>query len=125
MPNQNITTEAQTVSATGPVVPTTGLDISGVTGDFTLLAEVSALSASSAVSAARIVIEDTVNAFTASLPVAVWDIAGPITAPVNVSWRKYELPTLRAGVANAKLRVNVVTLSGATPSLTIAAAIAT
>lgn len=124
MPSQNITTDAQTVSATGPVTPTTGLDISGITGDFTVLAEVSALSAASDAPGARIVLEDTVNAFTAALPVAVWDVAGPIVTPVKVSWRKYELPSLRAGVANAKLRVNVVALSGTTPSLTVAAAIA-
>ncbi|HYP21256.1 MAG TPA: hypothetical protein VEY08_14385, partial [Chloroflexia bacterium] len=78
------------------------------------------LTAASGTPSARLQIEDSVNAFTASLPVALENVQGPIgnTAPVSFSWRRYQLPGLRAGAANAVLRLNVTELLGTTPSLT-------
>lgn len=110
-----------TVSAAGAIGGTTGLDIAGITGDFTIRVNVRKLTAASGTPRARIVLEDTVNAFTASIPVCVENLEGPFTedTPVAFSWRKYDLPSLRAGTASAKIRVNVVELSGTTPSLAI------
>jgi|SRR5215472_12456676 len=99
----------------------TGVDISGITGDVTLLLRVDALSAASGTPRARIVLEDSVNAFTNSLPVCEYNIEGPIAAPVQVSWRRYQTPSLRNGVASAVLRVNVAALEGTSPSLTYTA----
>lgn len=110
-----------TVSAAGAIGGTTGLDISGVTGDFTIRLNVRKLTSASGTPRARIVLEDTVNAFTASIPIASENIEGPFPeeTPVAFSWRKYDVPSLRAGTANARLRINVVELSGTTPSLAI------
>lgn len=116
-----ITTGAQTVTATGAVTPTAGLDISGVTGDCTVHLRVQALSAASGTPKAVIQIEDSVNAFTASLPVALQEVQGTIDtkAEMHFSWRKYQLPAARFGIGSAVLRVNVMTLGGTTPSLTL------
>lgn len=115
----DITTGAQTVTATGAVTPTAGLDVSGITGDYTVHVMVSALSASSGTPTATIQLEDTVNAFTAVLPVAVKEVQGTIGQEQYFSWRKYELPNLRAGTASAKLRANIMSIGGSTPSLTL------
>jgi hypothetical protein len=117
----NITTGAQTVTATGAVTATTGLDISGVTGDYTVHLRVQGLSSASGTPTAAIQLEDTVNAFTAVLPVAVINVQGTVDtkAEQHFEWRKYQLPTARFGTASAKLRVNVMTLGGTTPSLTL------
>jgi hypothetical protein len=118
-----LTTDPQTLTATGPAAPTTGLDISGLSGDYMLELEVMALSAATGTPRARIVIEDTVNAFTAAIPVAELNIEGPINQGVKAIWRKYSAPSLRLGTASAKLRVNVVTLEGGTPTVTVRGAL--
>jgi len=115
-----LTTGIQTVTATGAVTPTAGVDISGMTGDVTLCIEVISLTAGKT---ARVQIEDSVNAFTASLPVAVFNFVGqegqggtsytagaynPTTEKVSV--RKYQLPNNRFGTASALARVNVTAL---------------
>lgn len=116
-----LTTGAQTVTATGPVTPTTGLDISGITGDLTVHLRVQALSSASGTPAVTIQLEDSVNAFTAVLPVAVQAVQGVVvtTAEQHFSWRKYQLPTLRAGTTSAVLRVNVMKINGTTPTCTL------
>ncbi len=118
---------AQTaVSATGAVGA--GADISGITGDFTLHLRVQAASAASGTITATIMFEDTVNAFTATLPVCIADhINGNVNANApstgavekHFTWRKYQISNLRAGTASAKVRPNVYVLGGTTPSLTI------
>ena len=117
----NITTGAQTVTTTGAVTPTAGLDISGISGDYTVHVRVQALSSSTGVANATIQLEDTVNAFTASIPVAVKEVSPTIStnAEQHFAWRKYQLPNLRAGTASAKLRTNVTVLGGTTPTLTL------
>jgi hypothetical protein len=116
-----------TVSAAGAIGGVNGLDISGITGDFTVRVIVRKLTAASGTPRARIVLEDTVNNFTASLPIDGKNVEGPVPeeAPVTFSWRKYELPSLRAGSGSAEIRVNVVELSGTTPSLIIDAFVET
>ena len=121
MTNGSITTGAQTVTATGAVTATTGLDISGITGDYTVHLRIQALSAATGVPACAISLEDSVNAFTASVPVAEQQYTGTIDtkSELHFSWRKYQVPRLRAGTASAVLRANVVSLGGTTPSLTL------
>jgi len=74
---------------------------------------------------ARIVLEDSVNAFTAALPVCEVAIEGPVVAgaAVKQTWKSDRVPGLRIGVANAVLRANVVKLDGTTPSVTLRAAL--
>jgi hypothetical protein len=116
-----IITGQQTVTATGPVPATTGLSIAGVTGDCTVHVRVQGLSAVAGLATAAIVLEDTVNAFVAVVPVAEFQARGVVEnqAEQHFLFRKYELPTCRFGVASAALRVNVYSLGGTTPSLTL------
>jgi hypothetical protein len=117
----NITTGQQTVTGTGAVTATTGLDISGITGDCTVHYRVQGLSAVSGTPKATIAVEDSVNAFTAAVTVGTKQIQGPVASNAEVagSFRKYELPNCRFGTASAVLRVNVTVLAGTTPSLTL------
>lgn len=116
-----ITTGAQTVTGAGAVTPTTGLDISGITGDCTVHVRVLGLSSASGTPKAGIVLEDSVNAFTAAITRADKNVQGTITsqAETHFVFKKYELPNTRFGTASAVLRVNVVELLGTTPSLTL------
>ncbi len=117
----NITTGAQTVTATGAVTAIAGLDISGITGDYTVHVRIQNLSAASGTPKLTLQLEDSVNAFTASLPVAVKEVTGPIAtnAEQHFTWRKYELPNLRCGTGSAVLRANVMAIGGTTPTCTL------
>lgn len=123
-----LTTGLQTVTATGAITPTAGVDISGMTGDATICIEVVSLTAAKT---ARIQIEDSVTGFTASIPVGVVDVIGqigqggvtytagaynPTTAKYTI--RKYQLANNRFGTASAVLRLNVTALD-ASSSLSI------
>jgi hypothetical protein len=123
-----LTTGLQTVTATGAITPTAGADISGMTGDVTVCVEVVSMTDAKT---ARIQLEDSVNAFTASIPVAVFDVIGkmgqggtsytagaynPTTQKFTV--RKYQLANNRFGTASAVLRLNVTAIdSGSSLSL--------
>jgi hypothetical protein len=122
-----LTTGLQSISATGAVTPTAGVDISGMTGDATVCIEVISMTAGKT---ARIQLEDTVNGFTASLPVAVFDVVGQIgqggTSPAagnfnpttqKFSIRKYQLANNRFGTASALARLNVTALDGSATML--------
>jgi hypothetical protein len=113
-----ITTGAQTVTAAGPVTGT--LDTSTLTQTPALKLEIQNLSAGAT---ARIAIEDTASAtaFSDALTVAVWDVAGAITAAADISLSVTAdlIPSLRRGTPNTKLRANVLLLTGSSPSLTI------
>ncbi len=115
-----LTTGLQTVTAAGAITPTAGVDISGMTGDATVCVEVISMTAAKS---ARIQVEDSVNGFTASLPVAVFDILGqvgqggtsytagaynPTTTKFTV--RKYQLANNRFGTSSAVLRLNVTAI---------------
>lgn len=116
-----ITTGSQTVTSTGPVTATTGLAISGVSGDCTVHVRVQGLSAASGTPQANIQLEDSVNGFTAVVANKVIEVQGTIVsaAEQHYIFRKYELPTVRFGTSNAVLRANVTVLNGTTPSLTM------
>jgi hypothetical protein len=113
----DITTGVQTVSATGAVTPTTGLDISGISGEVTICLEVTSMTAGKT---ARIQFEDSVNAFTASIPLAAFNVTGAIAPAASQVFnvRKYQIPNNRFGVTSAVLRVNVTAIdAGASLSL--------
>jgi len=107
----DITTGLQTVTATGAVTATAGIDISAITGDATIVVDVQSLTAGKS---ARIQVEDSVNAFTAAAALAVFDVVGKIdstvAASIRFSKRKYELPNSQFGVSSGLLRVNVTAL---------------
>lgn len=113
----------QPITAAGVAAPATGLSIATLAAPYALSVNITNLTAASGAPAARIVIEDTVDAFTTAQPVAVFNVGGPITqnAPVALSLVGREIPSMRIGVANAKLRARVAMLDGTTPSLTFAA----
>lgn len=117
----SIITSNPTVTATGAVTTTTGLDISGITTDYTVHLRIQALSSASGTPKVTIQLEDSVNAFTASLPVCAVEAQGTIDtkAEQHFVWKKYQLPNLRCGTGSALLRANVMTLGGTTPSLTL------
>jgi hypothetical protein len=116
---------AATVTASGAVDPATGLSISAAATDFMLTLQVTQLTAVSGTPRARIVVEDTEDAFTNSKACAVVDVVGPVlpNAPLNFSWKSHLLPSLRVGTASAKVRLNVIDLAGTTPTLTLDAQI--
>ncbi|HLN03085.1 MAG TPA: hypothetical protein VK335_27595 [Bryobacteraceae bacterium] len=118
-----LTTDPQTLTAAGPAAPTTGLDISVLSGDYTLEITVQALSAASGTPKARVVLEDTVNAFTNAVPVVEMNVQGPLTVPVTHLFKSDEAPSLRLGTTSARMRLNVYTLEGTSPSITVHGAI--
>lgn len=97
------------------------LDISGLTGDFSITIEVTNLTSAAGVPSARILLEDSVNAFTNSIPVGEKHFLGPITsgAPVAIPLTNRELPAMRNGTASAVLRANLVQIGGTTPTCSI------
>ena len=110
---------AQTVTTSGPVPGT--LDVSDFSGqDYTIRIEVQALTAGSI---AIIAVEDTANVspFSDAVQVMVFHFVGQISqsAPIDVSRRKIEIPATRVDVVNGKLRLNVLSLTGSSPSLTV------
>lgn len=115
-----ITTGLQTVTATGPVTPTAGIDISAVTGDFTVCVEVIAMTAGKT---ARIQFEDTTNAFTAATALEVVHVQGQMgqggtsftsntynPTTEKQTYRKYFVRNNVFGVASAKLRANITAI---------------
>lgn len=112
----DITTAEQTITTTGAVTPTAGLDISGISGDFTIKIAMRSLTAAKT---CRIQLEDSVNAFTAV--VAVWstNFIGSLTSATDevLSIRKYQLPNNRFGTSSAVLRVNVTAIDATTTAI--------
>ena len=102
-----VTTGVQTVTATGAVTPTAGLDVSGVTKDFTLFLEVQS---DTAAKNFQIQLEESTNAFTGT-PVADLVVGGEgaITSAADKTWslRKYQIPGTAIGTTGAVLRANV------------------
>lgn len=121
MANLSLTTGAQAVTTTGAVTPTAGLDISGIAGDYTVHLRVQQLSAASGTCNMVIQLEDSVNAFTASVPKIVQEVAAVVDGKTEIhfSWKKYQLPALRAGVTSAVARWNITALNGTTPTATV------
>jgi hypothetical protein len=117
-----ITTGAQTVTGTGPVTGSLDTSALGATADFTVKLDVTSMTAGAV---AIIAIEDTANAtpFSDAVQVAVFHVSGPIVtrADDNLNKRRYEIPGTRFGQSNSKLRANVLSLSGTSPSMTFTA----
>ena len=107
-----ITTGVQTVTATGAVTPTTGLDVSGVTGDFTLKVEVQS---NTAAKGFQIQLEESTNAFTAAVADMVVGGKGAVGSAYDKIWsiRKYQIPGTSIGTSGAVLRANVTMLDSA------------
>jgi len=110
-----LTTGIQTVTTTGAVTPTAGLDISaiGATADPTICVEIFDLTAAKS---ATIQIEDSVNAFTASVPHITLEVSGKVDrtggATKKFIFNKRDYPRIRWGTTSAVLRCNVVDLDG-------------
>ena len=111
-----ITTGVQSVSATGAVTPTAGLNVATApasTADFTLFLEIQSLTAAQS---ARIQLEESANGFTTAIPLMVVDVKGAIASSADkvYSKRKYEIPSTIFGTSSAVVRANVTALSGGT-----------
>lgn len=87
-----------------------GVDVSGLTGDWTLKINVSAMSDSATnTPLIRLLFEDTVNSFTAALAGPVVSFKGalfPASDKVH-SFKKQDFPDLRLGTASAQLRLSL------------------
>ena len=116
-----------TLTAAGNVTGTLDISAAAPASTFTqpvmLRLVVSALTAASGVPRARIVIEDSVDAFTNALPIAFANVEGPIQpgAAVSLTFARDHIPSLRNGVTSAVIRARVAELTGTTPSITVAA----
>ena len=96
----------------------TGVDISALTGDFTVVLEVKKLTADAGQTpVVQFALEDSVNAFTDSVPVATFNMSGAVNQDGKqhgrkMTWRKRDLKGVRAGTASGVLRLNLVGISG-------------
>jgi len=114
-----LSTGVQSVTATGLVTPTAGVSVATY-ADATICVEVLSMTAGKT---ARIQLEDSVNAWTASAALAVFDVTGqtgqggtsfsvgtynPTT--VKYSIRKYQLPNSNINVASGVVRLNVTAI---------------
>jgi hypothetical protein len=111
----DITSGVQTVTATGPVTPTTGLSTAAITGDWTIKTVGSFLSAGKT---AKIQIEESTNSFTNSVALAVLFFSGSAQSQAEqqtpyAALRKYALPSNLFGQTSAALRYNVTYLDPA------------
>lgn len=91
-----------------------GIDVSGITGDWTLKLQVESLTAAKQV---RIGFEDTVNDYTGAIMGPVFSMKGALAKEYDKvkSFKKQDFPSLRLGTASAQLRCKVLELdSGAT-----------
>jgi hypothetical protein len=86
-----------------------GVDVSGITGDWTLKIRVTKLTAGKTV---RFQFSDTVDNFTAVTAGRTLSFAGEISpaADVTRSVQKYDFPQLRMGVASAKVRLEITAI---------------
>jgi hypothetical protein len=108
------------LTKTGAYAPATGVDISGITGDWSLKIEIQNLSCASGTPNARFTFEDSVDAFTNKLGGPAASVTAPIVsqAPVYKTFRKRDFPALRMGTGSATLRLNLSALGGTTPTIT-------
>jgi hypothetical protein len=115
----------QPITAAGPVPATTGLDISGLSGPYNIAIAITNFTTTSGPGHCRIVAEDTVNAFTAALPICEWTFQctggpqGGMTTQVVETFSQATAPGLRIGTASAKLRFNVIEIDGTGASLSL------
>ena len=86
-----------------------GVDISGITGDWTLKLNMSNLADSSTTPIVRFAFEDTVNDYTASLAGPTVSFKGAIAKSYDKvkSFKKQDFPDLRLGTGSAQLRLKL------------------
>jgi hypothetical protein len=100
----------KTASFTG-----SGIDVSGITGDWTIKLQVEALADSTAVNvpAVRFGFEDTVTDYTASIVGPTISFKGTLAKSYDKvkSFKKQDFPSLRAGVVSGQLRLKLLELS--------------
>ncbi len=109
----DISTGVQTLATTGAVTATAGADVAAITGDWTIKVRVTSLTAAKKV---LIGLEDSVNAFTASIVKITCNPVGAISSAVErvYSFRKYQFPSVRCGTGSAVLRANILAIDGST-----------
>lgn len=86
---------------------TEAVDISGLTGDFTLTADVDLLTLGSKV---LLAVQDSADGFVNDIKtLAVVNLTGAVAlaAPLSYTWRGYDLPSIRLGLANGRIRMFV------------------
>lgn len=122
-----ITAIQTTISSTG-AVNSGNLDISGITGDWTIKVEIQSLTSATGTPTLTLQIEDSVNAFTAVIAQHVKQFKGPInpngtagSGSIYYEIRKYDCPNMRFGTSSAVARLNATVLGGGTPSCILAA----
>jgi hypothetical protein len=101
----NITTGLQAPSSAGAV--TGSLDISGLSGDFTIKIRIAELTAAKTVVFA---LEDTVDAYSAVITHWVVQATGEIKQPADkvFSIKKQDIPAFRLGTSSAACRINML-----------------
>lgn len=89
-----------------------GIDVSGITGDWTLKLQVESLTDQKLM---RLAFEDTVNDYTASLAGPTISFKGALASSYDKvkSFKKQDFPGLRLGTASAQLRANLTALDSA------------
>ena len=89
----------------------TEVDISGITGDWTLKLQIESLTA-----AKKIVLafEDTVDSFSAALAGPSYNTVGAVTLTADkvVSWTYRNWPSMRFGTGSAEIRLNCISIDG-------------
>ena len=92
------------------------LDISGVLNDWTLKLRVESLTVAKKI---QIALQDSVDGFVndivtrATVNVQGQIMSSPTFAAKDFEWRKYDVPSTRFGVANARLRLSVLAVDAA------------
>lgn len=88
-----------------------GIDVSGITGDWTIKLQLENATNSGGTPSVRFVFEDTVNDWTASLAGPSISFKGKIEEQYDKvkSWKKQDFPDLRLGTADAQLRLKLST----------------
>ena len=89
-------------------------DISALSGAFAVRLQVTGLTAAKN---AVLCVQDSADGFVSDIvTLACANVSGPISAgsgvPVSYTWTSYQLPSLRAGVTNGRLRLNVSSIDG-------------
>lgn len=93
-----------------------GIDVSGITGDWTLKIQVESLTAAKN---CRFAFEDTVNDYTASLTGPTVSFKGALASSFDKvkSFKKADFPSLRLGTASAQLRLKLAELDASATSV--------
>lgn len=94
------------------------VDISGITGDWTLVLEVMAQNDGNTT---RFIFQDSVDAFTNNIGGPAASVSGQIVTaggPRRYTWTKKDFPSLRFGTASAVLRLALAEHTGSSKSVT-------